>query len=115
VILLTGVLIGLFVVPDEWTVPVILAAGILEITETAITWWWSRRAAPKVGPETLIGATARVIQPCRPVGQVRLRGEVWQARCEAGVDRDDVVRVVGRDRLTLVVEPATEVPPPAPS
>ncbi len=114
VILLSGVLIGLFVVPDQWTAPVIVVAAILEVSETAVTWWWSRRGAPKVGPETLIGAVGRVVQPCRPLGQVRVRGEVWQARCDSGASRDEEVRVVGRDRLILIVEPTAQVPPPAP-
>ena len=42
---------------------------------------------------------------CRPDGQVQLDGEIWQARCAAGADAGDSVRVVGRDRLVLVVEP----------
>jgi membrane-bound serine protease (ClpP class) len=110
VILLAGILIGFFVVPDAWTVPVILGAAVLEVTETLVTWWWSRRHPPRVGPETLIGATGRVVDACRPLGQVRVRGEVWQARCDAGADRDDVVRIVGRDRLVLEVVPATDTP-----
>lgn len=110
-IFLIGLLIAIFVVPDSWTIPVIGVAAILEVSETAITWWWSRRAAPKVGPETLIGKTARVVEPCRPIGRVRVRGEIWRARCDAGADPDDVVRVVDREKLTLVVEPATTVPP----
>ena len=111
-ILLAGVLIGLFMVPDRWTAPVIVGAALLEVAETAFGWWWSRRGAPKVGPETLIGATGRVVRPCRPLGEVRVRGEVWSARCEVGADRDDLVRVVGRDRLTLEVEPTAEAMTP---
>lgn len=112
-IFVTGLLIAIFLVPDPWTVPVIVGAAVLEITETLGTWWWSRRGAPKVGPETLIGATGRVVDPCRPVGQVRVKGEVWGARCDAGADRDDLVRVTGRDGLTLLVEPMSERPSPA--
>ena len=108
-ILLTGIVIGFFVVPDEWTVPVILGAAVLEVTETAITWWWSRRHPPKVGPETLIGSSARVIEACRPYGTVRVRGEIWQARCEAGANRDEAVTVVAREGLVLVVEQSASV------
>jgi membrane protein implicated in regulation of membrane protease activity len=39
-----------------------------------------------VGAETLIGREAVVTTACRPNGQVRLDGELWEARCEAGVD-----------------------------
>jgi membrane-bound serine protease (ClpP class) len=111
VIFLIGFVIAIFVVPDEWTVPVIVVAAVLEISETAITWWWSRRAAPKVGPETLIGSMGRVVEACRPHGTVRVNGEIWRARCDAGADADEIVRVVDREKLTLLVEPAAEVPP----
>jgi membrane-bound serine protease (ClpP class) len=49
------------------------------------------------------------VAECRPAGQVRLDGEIWEARCDEGADRGDTVVVTGRDGLTLVV-----TPPPAP-
>lgn len=105
-IFLVGVIIGLFVVPDGWTLPVIIGAGVIEIAETYVTLKISRRGAPKVGPELIVGSTGRVIDACRPIGRVRIRGETWRARCEEGADPDDLVRVVAREALTLVVEPA---------
>jgi membrane protein implicated in regulation of membrane protease activity len=56
------------------------------------------------GAETLIGAKAKVVVPCRPDGQVRVDGELWDARCTDGADRGETVRVVGRRGLTLTVE-----------
>lgn len=104
-ILLTGVLLAIFVVPEGWRLPVVIAFAILEVTETVVTWRFSRRGAPKVGAETLIGATGSVVTDCRPVGTVRIRGEVWQARSEPGIAAGQRIRVHGRDRLTLLVEP----------
>ena len=104
--LLTGIALAIFVVPDAWRVPVIVGAAILEVVETTVTWRLSRRGATKVGPETLIGAVGRAITDCRPTGTVRVRGEEWQARCEAGVSSGDRVRVRGREGLMLLVEPA---------
>lgn len=106
-ILLIGIGIALFVMPPGWQIPTILAFGILEFAETFLTWRWSRRGRVKVGPETLIGATGRAVTACRPEGVVRVRGEDWRARCEAGVDPGGRIRVVGREELTLVVEPMT--------
>lgn len=103
-ILVTGIIIGVFVVPDAWTIPVIAVAVVLEVSETLFTFWWSRRAPPKVGPETLIGATGRVVEPLRPVGRVRVSGEVWQARSEHRIEAGARVRIRGRDRLTLDVD-----------
>jgi membrane-bound serine protease (ClpP class) len=105
VILLTGLLLAIFIVPDRWDVPVVIGFAILEVTETVVTWRLSRRGAVKVGVETLIGAVGIAVTQCRPEGTVRANGEAWQARCESGVDAGQRVRVVGRDGLTLVVEP----------
>ena len=105
-IVLVGVLIAVFVVPDAWTVPVVIAAICVEVTETLVTMWWSRRAPPKVGVETLIGASGVVVQDCRPIGRVRVRGEIWRARSAVPLDVDARIKVVGRERLTLLVEPA---------
>ena len=60
-----------------------------------------------VGVETLINRNAVVITSCNPSGQIRLDGEIWAARCDTAAMAGDTVRVVGRDRLTLIVEPAT--------
>lgn len=108
-ILVIGILVALFVVPDEWTVPVIAAAAALEVVETFVSFRIARRfGRPKAGPERLVGATGRVITTCRPRGQVRVHGEVWQAHCAAGADVDERVRVIGRDRLVIEVEPVSD-------
>lgn len=101
-----GILLGLFVVPDAWTIPVIAGALGLEVVETFVSLRIARRFGPaRVGPERLIGQTGRVVEACRPMGRVRVRGEVWQARCDAQAEVDDLVRVVSRERLVLSVEP----------
>jgi membrane-bound serine protease (ClpP class) len=75
---------------------------------------WNRtvkRRRRVVGAETLIGRNAVVISSCRPRGQVRLNGEIWAARCDAGAMDDETVRVIGLDGLTLIVEPVTSKSP----
>jgi membrane-bound ClpP family serine protease len=110
VILLVGLVIGFLVVPDPWTVPTVVLFGLLEAAETMWEVRFSRRRRPRVGVEALDGATGRVVEPCDPVGSVRVRGEVWSARTAAGgtIAHDAAIRVVGRDRLVLLVEPALE-------
>ena len=73
---------------------------------------WNRTVKHRkkvVGAQTLIGKEALVTTECRPQGQARLDGEIWEARCESGAEVGDKVRVVGRDGLVLVVEPAGSV------
>jgi len=96
----------LVVLPKPWNLIafiVLLPVWVLELVFWSRTVRGRRRA---VGAQTMIGRAALVISPCRPLGQVRLDGEIWQARCEQGADSGDTVRVTAIDRLTLVVEPA---------
>jgi membrane-bound serine protease (ClpP class) len=96
----------LFLLPSPWNWVGFLVAIPLWFIELLA---WNRTVRHKrkvVGAQTLIGKNATVTEPCRPTGQVRLDGEIWEARCEAGADPGDTVRVVGRDELTLVVVPA---------
>ena len=98
-------MLAIFVFPDGWEVPVIIGFGILELAETAITWRLFQTWGPRVGPETLIGSNGRAITDCRPEGIVRVQGEEWGARCDGGVAAGDPVRMIARDRLTLIIEP----------
>jgi membrane-bound serine protease (ClpP class) len=70
---------------------------------------WGRRLArrwrPKTGVETLLGQSADVVVECRPRGQVRVHGELWEAECPAGAEVGQTVRIVGRHDLTLTVAP----------
>jgi membrane protein implicated in regulation of membrane protease activity len=100
-----AVLLALFVVPRPWGLVLVAAAAVVEVGESFFWLHLSRRRRIQMGAETLIGATARVVSDCRPLGQVRLRGELWRARCELGASPGETVRIVGRDSLTLLVEP----------
>jgi len=96
----------LLLLPTPWNVIgfiVVLPIWVLELMAWNRTVKHRRKA---VGAQTLIGKDAVVSMPCRPVGQVRLDGEIWEARCDAGASPGDRVRVIGRDGLTLVVEAA---------
>jgi membrane-bound serine protease (ClpP class) len=88
-----------------WNLVAFTACLILFVGEL---FFWNRtmRGHRKVvGAQTLIGQEAEVLAPCRPTGQVRIGGEIWQARCEAGADAGETVRVAGLSGLTLLVEP----------
>ena len=103
--LLGAILLAIFVLDDAWRLPVIAAGGAVEVAESAFWIWLSKRRRPQVGLETVVGAAAIAASSCRPDGQVRVGGELWRARCEAGVDAGEPVRVVAVEGLTLLVEP----------
>jgi membrane protein implicated in regulation of membrane protease activity len=103
-LLVAAILLALFVLPSPWGVVAIVAGIVLEVGESVFWIWFSKRRRPQVGAETLIGATAEVVSDCRPVGWVRVQGELWEARCEAGARAGQSVRVSGLDGLKLVVE-----------
>jgi membrane-bound serine protease (ClpP class) len=96
----------LLLLPSPWNVIAFLVIVPIWVLEL---FGWNRTVKNRrkaVGAETLIGREAVVSTDCRPVGQVRLDGEIWEARCDPGAAAGDKVRVVGRDGLTLVVSPA---------
>jgi membrane-bound serine protease (ClpP class) len=106
VILLGAILLAVLVLPLEWAIPVVFLGAVVEIGETYFWLWYSRRHRAQVGAETLIGELAEVVTRCAPLGQVRLQGEIWRARCEEGAERGEHVRVAALEDLTLVVERA---------
>jgi membrane protein implicated in regulation of membrane protease activity len=98
----------LLVLPSPWNVIAFLVLVPLWVLELV---GWSRTVKHRkrvVGAQTLIGRDAIVIASCRPRGQVRLDGEIWEARCDGEAMVGDRVGVVGRDGLTLVVRPAVQ-------
>ena len=108
-VLILAIVVSLFV-SWPWNLVVVVCGAIAEVGEVV----WGRRLArrwrPKTGPETMVGKTAEVVVRCRPSGQVRVHGELWEARCEAGADVGEAVRVSAVEDLMLVVEPLREAP-----
>ena len=104
--LVVALLLAFFVLERPWSVLVVVGAILLEVGEIVFWFWYSRRRNVQVGAETLIGLPGVVITQCRPLGQVRVGGEIWAARCSTGAEVGTPVRVEGRDELTLVVRPA---------
>ncbi len=99
-------LVLLFLLDTPWNLIAFLAALVLWLGEIFAIWRLVRNKQVQAGAETLVGRTATVIAPCKPLGQVRLSGEseIWRARCAEGAERGETVRVVGLNELTLIVE-----------
>ena len=64
----------------------------------------ARRRVPVTGAEQMIGSIGQVVAWQDATGQIRVLGEVWNARAARPMQTGDTVRVVGRDGLTLIVD-----------
>jgi membrane protein implicated in regulation of membrane protease activity len=106
VILILAILVSALFLSWPWNLVVVLCGAILEVGEVVWGLRLAHRWRPKTGAEAMVGQTAVVVVPCRPTGQVRLHGELWEASCAAGADVGDAVRITALQNLTLVVEPA---------
>jgi membrane protein implicated in regulation of membrane protease activity len=96
----------LLTLASPWNVT---AFGLCLILGVAELLFWRRkvRGLPeRAGAAKLIGLEARVVATCRPLGQVSVEGELWAAKSVVGADANEIVKVVGRDRLVLLVEPS---------
>ena len=102
-LLIVGIVL-LFLVPTPWNLLAFAVCLVLFLGELFLWNRTVRHRSVRAGAETLIGQRATVIDACRPNGQVRLRGEIWEARCAEGADPGDEVVVADRDGLELLVE-----------
>ena len=106
-LLLLALVAAIFWLPSPWSYVAVIAAAVWEVAEITLFVWYSRRRRATTGAEALPGSTAVVVEACRPLGQVRLAGELWRARCEEGTEVGEtvVVEALGPD-LTLLVRRA---------
>jgi membrane protein implicated in regulation of membrane protease activity len=108
VFLIAMIALALFALPPGWGIAAVSLGIAVEIAEVAFWVRFLRRYRISSGPEALIGRRAEVIEACEPLGRVRLRGEIWHARCEQGAAVGDGVVVTGVAGLTLQVERADD-------
>ena len=107
IFILTVVVVALAHIGGAWAVALLVVAALLEVVEIILLRRWSKHLArqhpPQSPDEQLVGLLAEVVTPCRPVGQVRVRGEIWEANCAAGAAEGTSVRVDSVESLTLFV------------
>lgn len=104
-LLVLAILAAIFLLPTPWGLVAVVAAAVLEVAELGVFVWYSRRRRATTGAEALPGTVGIVVQPCRPLGQIRVAGELWRAHCEGGADRGETVIVESLGpELTLIVK-----------
>jgi membrane protein implicated in regulation of membrane protease activity len=106
VLFLVALVLAIFVLPAPWGLVAVGVAAALDILETGVFMWWSKRRRSAVGVEALVGKVGVVTADLWPEGQVKVDGEIWRARCAGGCDTGTSVVVRSVDGLTLVVDPA---------
>jgi len=106
VLLLFALLLAIFVLPSPGGLAAVVVAGALEIAETGLFIWWSKRRRSTVGVDTLVGKRGVAVGELWPEGQVKVDGEIWRARCSGRCDAGAYVVVRSVEGLTLVVDPA---------
>jgi membrane protein implicated in regulation of membrane protease activity len=105
-LLLGGILLAVFVVPWPWGIATVLGGGLLDIGESLLLLRWSRRRRSPVGAEALVGQRAVVTSPT----QVRVAGELWEARSVEPLVAGEEVEVLGVRGLTLEVSRPSRAP-----
>ena len=103
---LAAVVLALTVLPSPWGLVAVIGAAAIDVVETAIFFRWSKRRRAAVGAETLVGRHALVVAALAPRGQVKLDGEVWEARSSQVLAPGDEVVITRIEGLVLDVEPS---------
>ena len=103
---LIALFLAIFFLPEPWGLIAVGVAAVIDIAETLVFMWWSKRRKPSVGIGSLVGKAGVAVSELWPEGQVKVDGEIWRARCDGGCDAGTRVVVRSIDGLTLVVDPA---------
>ena len=99
-------LLVLILLPYPWNLAAALASALAGAVEVL---YWERRMRSRpaqTGHEALIGATGEAVAALAPVGQVRVKGELWEAHSSIPIERGARVQVVAIEDLRLEVRPA---------
>jgi membrane protein implicated in regulation of membrane protease activity len=99
-LLLGAILLAIFVLPSPWGIVAVIAGGLIDIGESLVLLKWTRRRKSTVGVETLVGQKGVV----STLTQVRVAGELWEARSDRVLVAGEEVVVRGVEGLTLLVD-----------
>jgi membrane protein implicated in regulation of membrane protease activity len=99
-LLLGAILLAIFILPSPWGIVAVIAGGLIDILESLVLLKWTRRRKSAVGVETLVGQKGVVIT----LTQVRVAGELWEARSDRMLVPGEGVVVRAVEGLTLLVD-----------
>ncbi len=105
-LLLGAILLAIFVLPSPWGIVAVVCGGLIDIGESLVLLRWSRRRRAATGAEALVGRTAVVSS----LGQVKVAGELWEARSTEPLAVGEEVEVTAVEGLTLEVSRSRRAP-----
>ena len=114
---LFALVVALLFLSSPWNVVLVVTAAIVDLGETGVLVWWSRRRRARgpaaVGVDAIVGrrgvALGRLDPLSRdPAGQVRVDGEIWGARSVEPIEPGAAVTISSVDGLVLDVEPTRQ-------
>ncbi|NLB89188.1 MAG: nodulation protein NfeD [Syntrophomonadaceae bacterium] len=117
-----SIVLGILLMPLEPMMPIawfskfkvmaigvgVIGAGLMLIIIAGI--WRLRKLSPVHGVEEFANSKGVVIEELNPYGQIKIKGEIWNAVSmgQTTIPTGERVRVVARNDLELVVEPINE-------
>jgi membrane-bound serine protease (ClpP class) len=99
-----GTLIAIYFLDGVWKWALIAAVALLELAEIGLWLKW-RKVTSSTGAEGMVGMSGVALSDCKPDGQVKVKGQIWKARCDQGVAAGEGVSVLAVDGLRLDVAP----------
>ncbi len=69
----------------------------------------ARRRRVVTGSEEMIGAIGKTMEPFSTEGNIVIHGEIWRAKSDQPLQKDQVVQVISREGLLLKVAPPVNI------
>ena len=99
-----GIILAVIFLDGWWRIAAIGALLVFEVIEISIWLRWRKRRSI-TGAETMVGEKGLAVTDCRPVGQVRLKGQLWSATSPQGVSSGETIVVTAVRGVRLEVAP----------
>jgi len=89
---------------------VLIAVMVGWLAYSVFTFWFVTRSLRRklvIGLPTMVGSKGKAVSPLTPVGQVRIKGELWGAESiDRNINEGEQIVVVEEDGLKLMVRRA---------
>ena len=95
---IVGTLIAFLFLDGIWKIALIAGVALLELAEIALWLKW-RKVTSSTGVEAMVGMTGVALSDCRPDGQVRVKGQIWNDTSSEPLTAGDKIEVTRTEGL----------------